>query len=140
MNRATQRKLDEVEAGYRELRGAPHRCGLRTCQEDGECAFRTRCVALPSDLSPDNDAQVEPGRIMGLDEVVWRNEGRDNGWTAPERRSRWHRLPVIRHIAALRMSWQVHTYAGAWADCGIGLGCPHPHDLWVVEGAYHGFW
>ena len=127
MRPATARKLDEVVASYRPAMPAAHRCGLQTCQEDGECGFPTRCVALPSDMSDDG-------------ETAWRQEGFDNGWKAPERRVWWKRLPVIRHVAALRLSWQVHTYAGAWADVGIGIGGPHPHDLWVVEGAYHGYW
>lgn len=138
MRPAIARKLAEVEASYRhDMLGAVHRCGLRTCQEDGECAFPTRCVALPSDLSPD---VPEPARVRPLDEVLWRREGEENGWTAPERRSWWRRLWVIRHVSALMLSWRVHTYAGGWAAAGIGIGGPHPQDLWVVEGAYHGYW
>lgn len=140
MKRSMKLKLAEVEASYRPtLFGAVHRCGLRTCQQDGECAFPTRCVALPSDLSGDNDAAPER-RILDLPEHIWRQEGESEGWEVPPRRSWWRRLPVIRHIAALWLSWQVHRYAGAWASVGIGLGGPHAQDLWVVEGAFHGYW
>jgi hypothetical protein len=138
------RKLAEVCASYRE----PHRCGLKTCQEIGECGFPTRCICLPSDLSADDVPTSDvaafglrpDGRIMPLEEVLWLQEGEANGWEPPERRPWWKRLWIVRHIGALVLSWRVHTYAGGWAEVGIGIGGPHPQDLWVVEGAYHGYW
>lgn len=144
MRPETARKLAEVEASYRTATPAAHRCGLRTCQEDGECGFPTRCVALPSDLSaddvPPSNMEGLAARVMPLDEALWRQEGEANGWKPPERRPWWKRLWIIRHVSALVLSWKVHTYAGGWAAVGIGIGGPHPQDLWVVEGAYHGYW
>jgi hypothetical protein len=92
------------------------------------------CAGQAVPIRPDD--MLDP---MDPDEYNWRAEGRDQGWTAPDRRPWWKRLPIIRHAAALRFSWQVHNYAGGWAAVGIGVGGPHPQDLWVVEGYWHGY-
>lgn len=126
-----QRTLDEVCASYSYPPGDHARCHLFTCREDGECAFPNLCLISSSDLSSDGKS---------MDEAFWRQEGERHGWDVPERRPWYGRLPVIRHIGALVLSWKVHTYAGGWAEVGIGVGGPHPRDLWVVEGAYNGYW
>ncbi|MGU3656801.1 hypothetical protein [Methylobacterium fujisawaense] len=115
-------------------------CGSQSSlAEMGKDGYRSCC--------PERDMRLvdrSPGwlgrRVVGLDEHIWRQEGESNGWEAPKRRPWWKRLPVIRHVAALWLSWQVHSYAGGWASVGIGIGGPHAQDLWVVEGAFHGYW
>jgi hypothetical protein len=98
--------------------------------------------ATPENNRPGIHAPISASMVDPADpnEFNWRIEGRDHGYTAPDRRVWWKRLPLIRHICAVWLSWQVHNYAGAWAEVGIGVGGPNPHDLWVVEGAWHGYW
>jgi hypothetical protein len=125
-----------------------------TAQPCGKAAFDGDPNLLGRPLDPVRENHRQALSEMGHDpfvggyknveppepEVAWKREGEAAGYKAPDRRAWWRRLPLIRHIAAVWLSWQVHSYAGAWAEVGIGVGGPNEYDLWVVEGAWHGYW
>ena len=69
---------------------------------------------------------------MTEDEKRWLKEAEENKWTLPVV-PRWKRLPVIRRIRFIWLSFQVYRHAEAWGSVGIGLGQPdllrHEHAL-----------
>lgn len=48
------------------------------------------------------------------------------------------KLPIIRHVRWLYLSWRVHRWAASWASLGIGLGVPNESDLRHLERIWKG--
>ena len=63
---------------------------------------------------------------------AWEEDRIVHGYTLP-RPARWpFRLPVIRHVRAIYLCWQVERQATMFGSLGIGLGYPNPYDHWVI--------
>lgn len=60
----------------------------------------------------------------------WELSGAEHGWVMPSA-PRWKRLPIIRHIRAVRAKWQIER----WYSHGPGsFGIRTGYDEWVVFG------
>lgn len=65
---------------------------------------------------------------------IWRRDGERFGWKMPRAPS-WKRLPVIRHIRAMRLRIQIEL----WYAAGPGsIGLRSGYDNWVLFGIRRG--
>jgi hypothetical protein len=65
----------------------------------------------------------------------WIKTGRDLGWQRPTA-PRWKRLPVIRHIRAIRAAIAVDRHERFYRSIGL---IPTGYDQWVIHGIWHGY-
>ncbi len=65
---------------------------------------------------------------------LWRRDGELNGWTMPTA-PWWKRLPIIRHLRAVRAAVEVETwYVYGPGRFGVRMGL----DEWIVYGIWKG--
>jgi hypothetical protein len=64
----------------------------------------------------------------------WSEVGKRNGWVMPAA-PRWKRLPVVRHLRALRAAWYVYENEAFWGRLGM---IPNGYDRWVLHGIWKG--
>lgn len=64
----------------------------------------------------------------------WRMDGADKGWRMPP--ATWfRRMPLIRHIRAIRAFLRVEQHDDLWRAAGY---IPTGYDQWVLYGIWHG--
>lgn len=76
--------------------------------------------------------------IWGSD-LLWHEEKHANGWRLPGAAPWVLRLPGIRWLRFVIVSWRVYRAAAMWSSVGIGMGGPNQYDRWVLWAIYRGW-
>ena len=66
------------------------------------------------------------------DDRLWREHGEREGWRLPPAAAWPLRLPIIRTVRFVWLSWHATNHARAWGAIGIGLANIQPYDNWVL--------
>jgi hypothetical protein len=101
----------------------------------GDKAFKATGLYLKGlpPLTPTN--RLTPPKPGTAEHKAWSMIQRDQGWIMPAA-PRWKRLPLIRHLRAIRAAWHVHQHNAFY----IGLGLlPTGYDQWVLHGIWKGY-
>lgn len=75
---------------------------------------------------------------IGQDEdlIRWHRDKVERGWRLPDIAPWPLRLPIIRHIRALWISWHIEKYYAAWSESGL---VSSGYDEWVIFAIFRGF-
>lgn len=64
---------------------------------------------------------------------AWTADGFSNGWEMPTA-PLWKRLPMIRHVRCIVLSFRVSAHEAFWSNFALISG----YDRWVLWGIWHG--
>ena len=82
-------------------------------------------------MSPPTDATQAPHT-----KAEWQLYGSQYGWVPPAPEASVWRLPIIRHVRAAYLGWQIERHYSS----GIGaIGIRTGYDEWVLFGIFHGW-
>jgi hypothetical protein len=65
----------------------------------------------------------------------WHDDQSSLGWVMPSA-PRWKRLPIIRHLRAIRAAWHVFQHDSFYTRLGM---IPTGYDQWVLHGIWKGY-